>query len=120
MKILRRIIGKILELLSRLTLPAKQLRSPENKQQIAGKLSQLSIYQFELCPFCIKVRRQMHKLDLDIKLIDAKDPKYGEELKAGGGKIQVPCLKIQNEDGTFQWMYESSDINNYLEQQFPV
>ena len=39
----------------------------------------------------------------------------GEE--AGGGKIKVPCLHIQ-EEGQSRWLYESNAIIAYLEQRF--
>jgi glutathione S-transferase len=36
------------------------------------------------------------------------------DLIAGGGKDQVPCLRIENEDGDVRWLYESIDIVRYL------
>lgn len=42
--------------------------------------------------------------------------RYKKELVKGGGKSQVPCLRI-NENGKSRWMYESSDIIKYLKQQ---
>ena len=36
------------------------------------------------------------------------------DLIAGGGKSQVPCLRIENEAGNVRWMYESIDIIRYL------
>ena len=42
------------------------------------------------------------------------DRKYQSELVAGGGKGQVPCLRIEKEDGQIQWMYESNDIIKYF------
>ncbi len=44
-------------------------------------------------------------------------PKNKAELIAGGGKKQVPCLRIDSENGDVQWMYESDDIIHYLKQQ---
>ena len=44
----------------------------------------------------------------------AFDPQNRQELIIGGGKGQVPCLRIEKDDGTIVWMYESSDINNYI------
>jgi glutathione S-transferase len=32
-----------------------------------------------------------------------------------GGKLKVPCLKIEANDTDIHWMYESSDIIKYLE-----
>jgi len=45
------------------------------------------------------------------------NPTHRDELEQGGGKIKVPCLKIEKE-GQVTWMYESSDIVNYLEKEF--
>ena len=41
---------------------------------------------------------------------------YKAELIEGGGKKQVPCIRIQDSGGV-RWLYESSDIVNYLKQQ---
>ncbi len=40
-------------------------------------------------------------------------------LLAGGGRIKVPCLRIDNENGETQWMYESADIMSFLESKYP-
>ena len=41
-----------------------------------------------------------------------------ELLLASGGKIQVPCLQITDEQGNVTWMYESEDIIQYLNREF--
>ena len=41
----------------------------------------------------------------------------GEELELNGGKVQVPCLRIDSA-GEVSWLYESNDIINYLEKHF--
>jgi len=41
-----------------------------------------------------------------------------EELLAGGGNLMVPCLRIDEGERGFQWMYESKDIIQYLEGRF--
>jgi len=33
-----------------------------------------------------------------------------------GGKRTVPCLKITDENQKVTWLYESSDVINYLQQ----
>lgn len=43
------------------------------------------------------------------------NPKDRAELIKGGGKNQVPCLRIENNQET-QWLYESNNIINYLKQ----
>lgn len=67
------------------------------------------------CPFCIMVRTTLFAKGLKMELKDiAFDPQNRQELIIGGGKGQVPCLRIEKDDGTIVWMYESSDINNYI------
>jgi len=41
-------------------------------------------------------------------------PDNKADLIAGGGKSQVPCLRIEGENGEVRWMYESTDIVRYL------
>lgn len=56
------------------------------------------------------IRGQDH---LDIELRSTSEPQFASELMQGGGKTQVPCLRIETgaED---RWMYESDDIIAYL------
>ena len=54
-------------------------------------------------------------LGLDIMLKDIMfNPSNNADLIAGGGKSQVPCLRIEDEHGNVRWMYESIDIIKYL------
>ena len=63
----------------------------------------------------------MKRLNLPIRQIDPrKHPQSMLQLEQQGGKVQVPCLQIVDSDGNSTWMYESADINQYLDQQFPV
>lgn len=64
------------------------------------------------------MRRSAHKLNLPLEYRDARnDERHRRELEEGGGTIQVPCLRIDRDDGT-EWMYESDDIIEYLEKKF--
>jgi glutaredoxin len=116
MKILRYIIGKILLILSYLTLPRLGHRSDEKQKEVEEELKSYSLYQFHACPFCVKVRRVMRKLNLPIELKNANtDEGLKAELLEKGGSPKVPCLKIGD-----QWMYESNVIIKYLEDKFPI
>ena len=53
------------------------------------------------------------EIELPLKDILAH-PEYRAELIAGGGKPQVPCLRIESDAGDVRWMYESTDIIRYL------
>jgi glutathione S-transferase len=56
---------------------------------------------------------------LPIPLRDAQhDPEHRAALLQGGGKIQTPCLYIEDGQGNVQWMYESNDIIKYLQLRF--
>jgi glutathione S-transferase len=102
-----------------MTAPKGMLRSPDAQHQIDQQCRSLALYQFKTCPFCIKVRRELRRLSLNIELCDARNnPDHRQALLQGGGEVKVPCLKITDEQGASQWMYESSDIIRYLEQHF--
>jgi glutathione S-transferase len=79
-------------------------------------LDNIQLYYFNTCPFCIKVLLaiKMMGLEFEHKNIHASEI-YKNELIEGGGKKQVPCLRIEENDSV-RWLYESSDIIDYLQQ----
>ncbi len=96
-------------------------RSGEEQQKVNSACENLALYQFKTCPFCVKVRKQIARLNLNIEKRDAQhNATHRAELEQGGGNVKVPCLQIKNEDGSVQWMYESADINAWLEQRFGI
>lgn len=79
----------------------------------------LTLYQFQTCPFCVKVRHEIHRLALPIEMRDTrKESDARMALEAGGGRVKVPCLAIESEQGTTRWLYESEDIKHYLQKRF--
>ena len=121
MKTIRIVVGQILLFINWLTFPKKGRRQPETQNKINEDLLKYSIYEFKSCPFCVRVRRTLQRLDLPIELRDAKNVlKYRSDLLDGGGKVSVPCLRTRSADGKDHWMYESKDIVRYLERQFPL
>ena len=75
------------------------------------------LYYFASCPFCIKVRIQLALLGVHLPLKNIKtSPDKKEALIEGGGKKQVPCLRIQKANDDVQWLYESTDIVRYFKQ----
>ena len=119
MKIIRWLLARIILTVNFLTMPKGVERATEEQEEIDIATKDLALYQFEACPFCVKTRRSMKRLSLDIEVRDAKNNQtFRSELAQQGGKIQTPCLRIQKDDGVVTWMYESSDIINYLEQRF--
>ncbi len=111
-------LGRLIVLISALTCPKPMERSPEDQKRVDEAAMNLALYQFYACPFCVKTRRAIRRLNLPIEMRDAQnDPTHRQALLEGGGKIQVPCLRIE-EDGETTWLYESSKIISYLEQRF--
>ena len=79
----------------------------------------MALYQFKTCPFCIKVRKEIYRLSLNIETRDAQPPgPHRNDLVQGGGKAKVPCLRITDAAGNSQWMYESGAIMDYLRGRF--
>lgn len=73
-----------------------------------------TLYFFSSCPYCTRVRLFIKTQGIDVKQKNIrKNTKYKQQLIAGGGKAQVPCLCIK-QNGKKQWLYESRDIINYL------
>jgi len=70
----------------------KGIERPEPEQQkIDQETEQFALYQYRTCPFCIKVRRTMKRLSLNIEILDAQnDQQHRQELIDQGGKTQVP------------------------------
>lgn len=88
-----------------------------NQTNGLSQTSGLSLYHYPSCPYCVMTRKVIGQLDLNVEQRDViKQPKYRSELMAEGGKSQVPCLRIENEEGNVSWLYESADIIRYLRQ----
>ncbi len=117
-KALRVGLGQLIVFIDFITRPRKQKRTPEAQAQVAQATSSMALYQFHACPFCVRTRRTMHRLNLPIALRDAKnDEQHRQTLLSEGGAIKVPCLRI-DENGKTTWMYESKVIMKYLQDRF--
>lgn len=116
-KVVRFVLGNIILLIDFVTRPRPQKRNKAQQAAVAKSASSLSLYQFKACPFCVKTRRTMRRLNLPIATVDAKQTAFHDELMSGGGSAKVPCLRIE-EGGKVNWLYESNDIISYLEQRF--
>lgn len=118
-KTLRALLGPILLLMNRITRPKGVVRNSAAQQVVDTRTGQLALYHFPTCPFCLKARRAMHRLSLNIDLRNAQhDPAHRQALLEGGSKIQTPCLRITDAQGQSIWLYESRDIIAYLEREF--
>lgn len=118
-KTLRIVIGPLMLIGERITRPKGVLRQPAAQESVDQQCRSLVLYQYKTCPFCIKVRQEMSRLSLNIERLDAQqEGRNRQDLVQGGGKAKVPCLKITDQAGTTQWMYESGAIIDYLRGRF--
>ena len=118
-RLVRLILTPFMLLAEKLTTPKAIARSEAEQNQVDADCKQLALYQFSACPFCIKVRKEMARLGLNITKRDVQhNQQHRSELETAGGKIKVPCLRIETAGGEVQWLYESADIIAYLQQRF--
>lgn len=115
---IRFILGYLIVFLNFVCRPKRKNRSQSEQDNVDQETKQLTLYQFYLCPFCVRVRRVIYRLGLSIECRDAKNNEiHRQELLTEGGRIKVPCLRIEEASGT-RWLYESRAINDYLSEKF--
>ena len=118
-KLVRNGLGLIIVSADVLTRWSRVKRAPQQQQKVDEAAGDITLYHFFACPFCVKTRRAIHKLRVPIEKRSAvQGSPYREELVQGGGKVQVPCLRIQHGDGKEEWLYDSKQIISYLNDRF--
>lgn len=118
---LRLILTPFMLLSEKLSTPEAATRSAADQAEADSACQNLALYQFSACPFCIKVRKEIARLGLNIETRDAQhDSEHRAALEAGGGRIKVPCLLIKDDQGHPEWLYESGAIKTWLQNRFPV
>jgi glutaredoxin len=94
-------------------------RTDAEQQQAQREADKLALYHSATCLYCMMVRRAIDRLGVKIELLNIdNDADSLAELIAGGGRGTVPCLRIDDDAGQRQWMYESTDIVAFLDQRF--
>jgi glutaredoxin len=117
-KALRVGLGQLIVFGDWISRPAKKKRDASAQAAVEQQANGLALYQFHACPFCVKTRRTLHRLNVPVALRDAKnDAQHRQALLEGGGRVKVPCLRIEEGDKV-TWMYESKDIIAYLDKRF--
>jgi len=117
MFIIRWVIGRIILFFDFIFTPSKPKRAASLQADVDASTAHLSLYQLPACPFCVKVRREMKRGGLNIELKNInKDEQLREELITQGGSKKVPCLRIVDDKQEISWLYESSVINQYIQQ----
>jgi glutathione S-transferase len=76
----------------------------------------LTLYHFDSCPYCLRVRRALADLGVEAELKNVHtDPHAQEELYRAMERGTVPVLRIHDED---RWLPESGDIVTFLYARF--
>ena len=91
MKVIRWLLGRIILLINALIpVQGRVVRSEAEQQAVNREAAALALYQYEACPFCVKVRRTMRRLGLGIELRDAKRVAiHRESLLRDGGNAEL-------------------------------
>lgn len=116
LKLIRKTLGALI-IMGDQVFPAQpeSQRTEAEKRALAPELARISLYQFQGCPFCLKVRRAIKRMDLDIRLVNCESEGTDREtLVREGGELQVPCLRIDRSGEKTTWLYESDAIIEYL------
>ena len=118
---LRLVLGPVMLLKERLTQPKGIQRDTGAQAAVDLQCESLVLYQFNTCPFCIKVRQEMRRLSLPIEKRDAQhNATNREELLQSTGATKVPCLKITEANGDTRWLQDSKAIVAYLRERFAL
>jgi glutaredoxin len=118
-KTLRLVLGPVMLLKERLTQPKGVQRDAAAQAAVDLQCQSLALYQFNTCPFCIKVRQEMRRLSLPIEKRDAQHHVANrDELQQGSGATKVPCLKITEANGRVRWLQDSNAIVAHLRERF--
>jgi glutaredoxin len=82
---------------------------------MATQLQGLSLYGYPQCPYCARVLRALDSLGLEVEFRNTMESsEYGQELIRATGRMTVPVLRIEAENGEVIWMPESAEIVEYL------
>ncbi len=120
MKVIRWILGRMIILLDFAFTPKSRLRDKSSQELINKITKPYKLYQYNACPFCVKVRRFLKKESINIQLINAKNEVYKKDLIEYGGILKVPCLRVEVEKNEVKWLYESNEIINFISKKIKI
>ena len=110
----RKLLAQCILFADRIIPPDRLARDAHAQRLLDQKTHCLQLYEMTACPFCVKVRREIKRLNLNITRINVKTSADDKQtLINQGGKFQVPCLRIEDKS-KITWLYESNDIITYL------
>jgi glutathione S-transferase len=95
-------------------------RDAANQTAVDAETAAFSLYHYDSCMFCARVRKAIGALSLNIELRDIMTERsHFRDLANFGGRTTVPCLRIGGEEhADAEWMFESADIIRFLAEKF--
>jgi glutathione S-transferase len=88
-------------------------------QLLPAGVSEITLYQYEICPYCCKVKAYLDWARISYRVVEI-NPVAKKEMAAlteynGGEPVKkVPAVLVGREDGSHQLLRESSDIIDSL------
>jgi len=76
------------------------------------------LYHKPWCPYCMRVFDVVRELGVRLEMRSTVCGEGRRALIEGGGRSMVPCLRIEQADGSAHWLYESRHIAEYLRRRF--
>lgn len=120
-KTVRIVMGPLLLIWEIIQRPKAVVRAPAIQAKVDIQCRDIALFQFKTCPFCMKIRQEMHRLSLPIERCDAQyDAANRAALMAGTGHTKVPCLRITDAQGKVEWLKDSKAIIRYLSNRFEI
>ena len=110
MKVVRWILGRMIIFLDFVFTPKSKVRDISSQNLVNKITKHYKLYQYNACPFCVKVRRFLKKESINIELINAKNDVFKKKLIQNGGILKVPCLRVESQKKQVKWIYESNEI----------
>ena len=120
MKLIRWVLGRMIILLDFAFTPKSRHREKNSQELINEITKSYKLYQYNACPFCVKVRRFFKRESINIQLIDAKNEVYKKDLIEYGGILKVPCLRVEKEKNEVKWLYETNEIIIFISKQIKI
>ena len=117
MKVVRWVIGRVIIFFDFMFTPKSKVRDISSQDLVNKITKHYKLYQYNACPFCVKVRRFLRKKSINIEFIDAKDEFNKKDLIQNGGILKVPCLRVESKKNQVKWIYESNEIINFISQE---
>jgi len=78
-------------------------------------INDLTLYHYQSCPYCTITRQVMAEIGISVEKRDVLlNPQHRIGLITGGGRPQVPALRISRGQSETHWLYESEDIIKFL------